>query len=135
LNDDGRFLLVLVLLLPQRCPNQGECQAAQPPLGRYDGAMLDVQVDVDRLREVCERYGIARLDVFGSTSRGDAGVDSDVDLLYSLEPQARLGWRIEDLARELSAVLGRPVDLVSRRALNARIRDKVLAEAQSLYAA
>jgi uncharacterized protein len=97
--------------------------------------MLDVQVDVDRLREVCERYGIARLDVFGSTSRGDAGVDSDVDLLYSLEPQARLGWRIEDLARELSAVLGRPVDLVSRRALNARIRDKVLAEAQSLYAA
>ncbi len=99
------------------------------------GAMLELHVDLDRLREVCERFGVARLDVFGSISRGDDRPDSDVDLLYSLAPDTRLGWGIEDLARELSAVLGRPVDLVSRRALNARLRDQVLAEAQTLYAA
>ncbi len=98
-------------------------------------AMVGLPVDVDRLRAVCERYGVARLDVFGSIIRGDARPDSDVDLLYSLAPDTRLGWAIEDLARELSAVFGRPVDLVSRRALNARLRDQVLAEAQTLYAA
>lgn len=97
--------------------------------------MLELGGDLDRLREVCERYGVARLDVFGSISRDDAQPDSDVDLLYSLAPNTRLGWGIEDLARELSTILGRPVDLVSRRALNERLRDHVLAEAQTLYAA
>lgn len=97
--------------------------------------MVQLQVDLDRLREVCERYGIERLEVFGSISRGDAGPNSDIDLLYSLAVGTRLGWGIEDLARELSAILGRPVDLVSRRALNARLRDRVLAEAETLYAA
>lgn len=98
-------------------------------------AMVELRVDLDRLREVCERYGVERLDVFGSISRGDARPDSDIDLLYSLATGARLGWGIEDPTRELSAVLGRPVDLVSRRALNARIRERVLAEAETLYAA
>ena len=91
--------------------------------------------DVERLREVCQRYGIVRLEVFGSSARGTAGPGSDIDLLYTLAPDVRLGWEIEDLASELAAVLGRPVDLVSRRALNARIRDQVLQEAQPFYAA
>lgn len=98
-------------------------------------AMVGLPVDLDRLREVCERYGVARLDVFGSITRGEARPDSDVDLLYSLAPESRLGWAIEDLVSELSAVFARPVDLVSRRALNVRLREQVLAEAQTLYAA
>lgn len=97
--------------------------------------MVEFRVDPNQLREVCERYGVVRLDVFGSVSRGDSRSDSDVDLLYSLSPDARLGWGIEDLADELAIVLGRPVDLVSRRGLNERLRDQVLTEAQPLYAA
>lgn len=92
-------------------------------------------VDVDQLREVCSRYGVAQLEVFGSVSRGDATPDSDVDVLYELEPGARLGWDIEKLADELSELLGRRVDLVSRNALHQRLRDEVLAEALLLYAA
>ena len=98
-------------------------------------SMVEFTVDPNQLREVCERYGVVRLDVFGSVSRGDARPDSDVDLHYSLAPDARLGWGIEDLADELAAVLGRPVDLVSRRGLNQRLRDQVLTEAQPIYAA
>jgi uncharacterized protein len=73
--------------------------------------------------------------VFGSVSRGEDRADSDIDLLYELTPGARLGWDIEALADELSGALGRPVDLVSRKALHRRLRDAVLAEAQPLYAA
>lgn len=90
-------------------------------------------VDEVRLREVCQRYGIVRLEVFGSAAVGAAGPDSDIDLLYTLAPGARLGWEIEDLASELAAILGRPVDLVSRRAVNAHIRDQVLQEARPFY--
>ena len=92
-------------------------------------------VDDRRLAEICHRYGIGRLDIFGSVSRGDAGASSDVDVLYELAPGARLGWEIENLADELALVLGRRVDLVSRGALHDRLRDTVLAEAQLLYAA
>ena len=97
--------------------------------------MSPAAIDEKRLREVCKRYGIIRLEVFGSSARGTAGPDSDIDLLYTLAPGARLGWEIEDLALELESVLGRPVDLVSRRSVNPRIRDQVLQEARPLYAA
>jgi len=73
--------------------------------------------------------------ISGAHLYGFASPDSDVDLLYELAPGARLGWEIEDLSDELAAVIGRPVDLVSRRALHEQLRDAVLAEAQQLYAA
>lgn len=94
-----------------------------------------LEVDIDRIAEICRRYGVARLDVFGSVSRGEAAPESDIDVLYDLAPGARLGWTIEALADELSAALGRRVDLVSRNALHERLRASVLAEARVLYAA
>lgn len=44
------------------------------------GITLELHVELDRMGEVCERYGVARLDVFGATSHGDGRPDSDVDL-------------------------------------------------------
>ena len=98
-------------------------------------AMAGLHVDDDRLAEVCRRYGVSRLEVFGSVSRGEAGPDSDIDVLYELAPGSRLGWKIEDLADELTKLIGRRVDLISRNALHERLRDVVLAEARVLYAA
>lgn len=97
--------------------------------------MLAVDVDPERLREVCERYGVASLEVFGSVARGEDQLDSDVDLLYVLKPGARLGFRIFDLEDELAALFGRPVDLVARKSINKYLREQVLAEAQPFYAA
>lgn len=98
-------------------------------------SIAGVEVDLRRLAEICERYGIAELEVFGSSARGTAGPDSDIDILYTLRQGRRLGWEIEDLADELSALLGRPVDLVSRRSLHPLLRNDVIAEARTLYAA
>jgi len=97
--------------------------------------MTGIDVDVDQLAAICQRYGVARLEVFGSVGRGDERSDSDVDVLYELVPDARLGWEIETLVDDLAQALGRPVDLVSRKALHERLRDAVLAEARLLYAA
>jgi uncharacterized protein len=98
-------------------------------------AIAGLDVDLEELAAVCRRFGVARLDVFGSVGRGEGRPTSDIDVLYELAPGVRLGWDIEDLAEELSAVLGRRVDLVSRKALHERLRDAVLAEARVLYAA
>lgn len=97
--------------------------------------MLPVIADEERLRKVCERFGVTRLEVFGSVARGTDRSDSDVDVLYTLAPGTRIGWEIEDLAAELQEILQRPVDLVSRRSLNERIRDDVLHEARIFHGA
>jgi predicted nucleotidyltransferase len=97
--------------------------------------VLIVDVDPQRLREVCERYGVASLEVFGSAARNEDRLESDVDLLYVLKPHARLGFSLFYLEDELAAVFGRPVDLVSRKSVNKYIRERVLADARPLYAA
>ena len=93
------------------------------------------EVDIERLREVCVRYGVASLEVFGSVARGEDGPDSDVDLLYVLKPGVRLGFDLFGLEDDLAEVFGRKVDLVSRRAINKYLREQVLADARELYAA
>lgn len=97
--------------------------------------MLLTEVDPRRLREVCERYGVASLEVFESVARGEDGPDSDVDLLYVFKPDAVTGFRIFDLEDELTALFDRPVDLVGRNSINKYVRDQILADARPLYAA
>ena len=83
---------------------------------------------MERLREVCERYGVASLEVFGSVARGEDSGQSDIDVLYVLKPGVRLGFRLFDLEDELADVFDRPVDLVARRSVNKYLREQVLAD-------
>jgi predicted nucleotidyltransferase len=92
-------------------------------------------IDKDRLKAVCEKYGIATLAVFGSVARDESTSKSDVDLLYELRPGARLGWEIEDLADALAEIFARTVDLVARGSVHPLLKDAVLGEARPLYAA
>ena len=93
------------------------------------------RIDLARVAAVCARYGLAELAVFGSTARGEAGGDSDVDLLYVLAPGAQLGFAINDLEDDLAQLFGRRVDLVSKKSLHRLLRDEVVAQARTLYAA
>jgi len=88
-----------------------------------------------RLAELCRKYGIAELSVFGSVARGDARPDSDVDLLYVRAPGNDLGMSYFALQEDLEKLFGGPVDLVPKEGLHRVIRNQVLADAQVLYAA
>ncbi|MGF7237948.1 MAG: nucleotidyltransferase family protein [Frankia sp.] len=98
-------------------------------------SIAGVEIDEARLAAICDQYGIAELQLFGSRVRGTARPDSDVDVLYTLRPGRRLGWEIEQLTDDLADLFGRPVDLVSARALHPLLRPSVLAEARPMYAA
>lgn len=71
--------------------------------------------------ELCRRYGVTRLELFGSAARGgDFDVaHSDADFLVEFGPESDLSAleRYQGLAEALTAVLGRPVDLVEPRAV------------------
>jgi uncharacterized protein len=88
------------------------------------------EVDGERLANICDRYGIAKLEVFGSQARGTARPDSDIDVLYALRPGSKLGWEIEQLTDELSVLFGRKVDLISLRSLHPLLQPSVLADAR-----
>ncbi len=95
-----------------------------------------VQVDEGRLAELCRRYWVRELSVFGSAARGEMRPDSDIDLLVEVLPDAEVGLAEHaGLMLELEKLLGRKVDLVSKNGLKPRIRPYVLADAQLLYAA
>ncbi len=83
------------------------------------------------LEDYCRRHGVRKLSLFGSILREDFGPESDVDVLVEFEPHRPVGFRIIDMERELSSLYGgRPVQIVSEKYLNPRLRPRILASAQ-----
>ena len=98
-------------------------------------ATSDLQIDGDRLDEICRRYREHRLAVFGSVERGDFPEGSDVDILVEFDSGARIGLAFFSLQNELSDLIGREVDLNTPGFLSPRIRDRVMREARPVYEA
>ncbi len=95
-----------------------------------------VPVPHEVLARICSRYQVRELAIFGSAARGEIRPDSDVDLLVVFAEDARIGLiMLARLQRELAAAFGRDVDLVPKDGLKPAIRDEVLAQAHTLYAA
>ena len=78
--------------------------------------------------ELRKQFGVKSLAVFGSVARGEAGPDSDVDILVEFEGRATFD-RYMGLKFFLEDLLGRRVDLVTRKALKPRLRPYVEQEA------
>ena len=95
-----------------------------------------IAVDRGRLGEICRRYHVRKLAVFGSMLREDFRADSDVDLLIEFDPASRPRMvGMYQLEQELSSLFaGHKVDLVNPKYLNRRLRDRVLAEAEVQFA-
>ena len=96
----------------------------------------DTQVDQTGLAELCRRFHVRELSLFGSGARGELRSDSDIDLLVEYQPGAEVDLiDYAALMLELSQLMGRRVDLVSKKGLKPLVRASVLQEAQLLYAA
>ena len=85
----------------------------------------------EEVLRLAARHGMHHVRVFGSVARGEAGPESDIDLRVRLNPGVTL-LEHAALVRELEALLGRKVDVISERGLRPRIRDQVLEEAVPL---
>lgn len=95
-------------------------------------------LDLERpeVASFCRRWKVRELAAFGSVLREDFRPESDVDLLVTFEPDAN--WGLLDQAtmeNELAELLGRKVDLVSRRAVEQStnwIRRKAILESAEI---
>lgn len=96
---------------------------------------VQIPLDLEHMANFCRRHHIRSLALFGSVLREDFRPDSDVDVLVQFEDGCTPGWELFDLEDELSGVLGRRVDLNTPGFLSRSFRQRVLYEAQIVYAA
>jgi len=87
----------------------------------------DIEKQLSDLKPTLKkRSNVENIGLFGSYAEGKPSDDSDIDILVDLsEP---LGWKFFDLKEYLEQQLGRPVDLVTRKALKEQLKDKILSQ-------
>lgn len=98
----------------------------------------------DSLREIealCHEYGVQELAIFGSALRDDFGPESDLDFLVTFknDDYGPFLGKLMDFEEAISAVLKRPVDLVTRQSVeqsdNYIRRDHILSSLRTIYVA
>jgi hypothetical protein len=93
------------------------------------GAMVNlVCTKREQILRLARKHGVTGVRVFGSMARGDAGPQSDIDLLVEVGPDPS-PWFPGGLVAELEELLGRRVQVVTERGLDDLLRDRVLEEA------
>ena len=92
-----------------------------------------VDLPKEEIAEFCRRNHVRRLAIFGSALRSDFRPNSDIDLLVEFEPGHTPGLAFFGMQAELSATLGRPVDLNTPQFLSKYFRAQAQQEAQVIY--
>ena len=98
-----------------------------------------IAIDTARLADFCRRWKIVELALFGSVLRDDFRPDSDVDMLVTFAPDSHVTlFDMVHMEDELSRLLGRKADLVSRRGVerspNYIRRKAILSSTEVVYA-
>jgi predicted nucleotidyltransferase len=101
-------------------------------------ASVAIEIPSVLIKEFCEKWNICKLELFGSVLRDDFGPESDVDVLATFAPDARLSlFDLVDAESELRSIFGRPVDLLDRSSVehseNWIRRRRILESARTVY--
>lgn len=90
-----------------------------------------IRAQREQILAIAKKHGATNVRAFGSAVRSDARIDSDLDLLVDIQGEVS-PWFPVRLIEELRQLLNRDIDIVTTRALNPRLRDKILREARPL---
>lgn len=93
----------------------------------------NIDIPSEAVAVFCQRHHIRRLALFGSVLRDDFGAESDLDILVEFDEGHTPGLAFFGMEEELSALLGRKVDLNTPGFLSRYFRDDVLKEAVVAY--
>lgn len=94
-----------------------------------------LQKSKKRIAEICRRYEIRELSLFGSQARGDFSAKSDFDFLVEFQPDAKVDYfKYFEIQEELEKIVHKKVDLVPKKDLKLFIRQQILLEAEVVYA-
>lgn len=103
-------------------------------------SIQNLDLPIDAIKELCDRWQIIEFAVFGSVLRDDFKPTSDIDVLVTFAPNARKGLlTLARIKHELEDLLGREVDIVTKQSveqsMNASRKQNILKSAEVLYVA
>jgi uncharacterized protein len=91
---------------------------------------LEPRISKENLIDICKKYHIRKLSVFGSATRGDLTPESDIDILVTFDAEHIPGLlTVCHIENELTAMLGRKVDLRTPEDLSRYFREQVVRDA------
>ena len=90
-----------------------------------------VKAKREEILKIAAKHGARNVRVFGSVARGEAGPESDIDLLVDMEPGRSL-LDLGGLWSDLNELLGRKVDIVTENSIYWLLRRRILKEARPL---
>lgn len=93
---------------------------------------MKVEEIKEKVKPILIRHKIKRAGIFGSIAKGDATLNSDIDILVELGNKISL-LEFVGIKYELEDLLGRKVDLVEYEAVKPRLKDKILSEEIRIY--
>ncbi|MBI5020058.1 MAG: nucleotidyltransferase family protein [Ignavibacteriales bacterium] len=96
--------------------------------------MSEINLNSVEVINIYSKYYVKTLRIFGSMARGDFRIDSDIDLLVTFSKPVSL-LQMVGLERELSAVIGRKVDLLTTKSISRYLRNRIVKESRQIYAA
>jgi predicted nucleotidyltransferase len=99
-----------------------------------DASVATFPFDTNKLIEICRQNDVSKVSVFGSVARGEADAQSDIDLLVEFSKRKSL-LALVALERQLSAALGKKVDLLTEAAISPYLRDQIKRDQRVLYEA
>jgi predicted nucleotidyltransferase len=100
----------------------------------------EIAISRERIASFCQRWNVVEFSLFGSILREDFHPESDIDVLVTFAPDARISlFDLVDMQDELKDIFGRDVDLVEKEAIlrseNYIRRKSILENAEVIYAA
>jgi predicted nucleotidyltransferase len=80
-----------------------------------------------------KKLGVEHLYLFGSTARGEARAESDVDLFFD-HPEGSIGlYELMDVKEAAARILGCKTDIMTRRSIHRSLRERIQASAQQVF--
>jgi predicted nucleotidyltransferase len=102
-------------------------------------AIAQIELSVETITGFCDRWQVTEFSLFGSVLRDDFRPDSDIDVMVQFHPDAHPTFHtLDQMEAELTILLGRKVDLITRQGIetsrNYLRRHEIISSAQVIYA-
>ncbi len=94
-----------------------------------------IEIPSQEIAELCRRFKVREMAIFGSAARGELHAGSDIDIMVEFQPDATTGWEFFELEEQLERILARKVDLGTKASLKLWVRPSALRDARIIYAA
>jgi uncharacterized protein len=102
-------------------------------------AIAQIELSTETITGFCDRWQVTEFSLFGSVLRDDFRPDSDIDVMVQFHPDAHPTFHtLDQMEAELTILLGRKVDLITRQGIetsrNYLRRHEIISSAQVIYA-